>query len=433
MNKKKALERLKTLVIILLVVSAVLMAVNIQLFRNIISRFQDAAPDDPGGQGELVLSSGANLPFRMAYMSEAGRCGLQYGSGEIEVYYNMIATTIGEAFGSASNIVTISETVWRRQLGENGVYFDYLGSIPSEALASWFGVEPPADFPSVSIRHLALVQSGEGTALCFIGESGEAGAVFYQGETAVKFSAVGQLLEGMLPNGASFAFELDGEYENISDYTMLTGGQPRLPVLSATSPLNSEEARQRLILAFDFNPNTTSRYEESDGTHVIVETSGTLRFPPGGGVIYRQTSTDGSIRIPVPSDGVAGVSQVVAFAKKIASDCGIISGAEQDIYLTGAQSADGVITAAFGYTFRGVPIRLASGKDAIYIEVSGGTVKTLELNLRVFTPGEELVSLMPEKMAIAATAKLPTGELYIAYTQDNSDVFSPVWLHSQSL
>ena len=268
-KRRRTVEILKTLVIVILSISALLMLLQVQPFfeaksnpidtiKSIVSSIRNDAYNASNEASNIT--DGANTPLQMAYVSSGGRCVLQYSINELESNYISIATLLGEAIGSANQLRETDEAEWREKLSDPGVYLDYMGAIPIEVLAGWVGAQAPDDFPQVSIRRLILIKRDDSADLYFRDEISEK---YYACRTEVRFADIVQALDDtMVQNGGAFAFELGTGYENIDPYTLLSGEPARLSCFSIASTLQSVEAQKRLMLELGFNPDSEARYEE---------------------------------------------------------------------------------------------------------------------------------------------------------------------------
>ena len=414
---RRKVERMKTLVIIVLSVSAVIMLLQVQPFfstegnpldiiRNIISNIRNDSYSEINEMDNIT--DGANIPLRMAYVSSGGRCVLQYSMEELESNYASIATLLGEAIGSANQLSVTDESEWREKLLEPGVYLDYIGAIPIGVLAEWVGASSPDEFPQINVRRLLLIKQGESADLYF---KDEGSGIYYTCHTEVRFNDVEQALDStMTPNDGMFAFEMESGYDNIDSYTLFSGTWPEISSFSITSPLQSVEEQERLMTELGFNPDSEARYEESDGTNVIVESNAVLRFTAAGNVQYRGTSESMNLEFNANEDLGAAIS----WARRLLTTCSGVG--EQYAYLVSAQQVGDTITICFNWSIQGVPLSLGGNKYAMSVTITDGVVRTMEMNLRSCMQSDTENTLLPEELAAAAVTN--NGELMLYYGED---------------
>lgn len=429
-KRARRTERLKTAAIILLtLITLVLVAMILPFFgsgsdplttlRELITHVGAAATAEP--DETLQTSSGAHVPLRLVWNGGAGRCGYQYGNGDIDTIFQPMATILGEAFGSARNVRESSDYRTRALMKENSLslYLDYGSEIQTSVLASWYGAEKNAALPDVRVRRIVLAAEGDSTVLCVMGESG-----IWEAETAVKFSSIVGAMSSLKPNGAAFAFEMDGPYEMIDDYTLLSGRLPQFFIHEVNSPLATEEGQQQLLRALGFNPNTEAQYAETDGTRVVVESGSVLRFSQSGAVSYRgETGGEGPFPLTVGEAATTTPAQVVAWAALLFDRC--MEPDPRAVCLRNVAVSGETITATFGYVLDGTPVRLTGDEPAMTVTVTGGVVTRLELRLERFTETEEQVELLPEKLAAAAAGL--KQEPVVTYVEEAGRLI-PTWL-----
>ena len=149
-RRNRGLERLKTLLIVLLSLSALYLT-GLVLVQNraasgsqgvlsgLLSLFRPQSTvetSDPGSSGQLTAAA---RPVRIAVCDGVNRYAVQYNTAQTDKLYDSVGILLGEALSSAYSPTAITESVWQAALSSPGVWFDFLGKIPLETLSAWTG------------------------------------------------------------------------------------------------------------------------------------------------------------------------------------------------------------------------------------------------------------------------------------------------------
>lgn len=391
----------------------------LDLLRAVFSGNEEAGAE--GGNENISLASGANMPFFISVMTKEGRWASLYDKETAQSAFAAVGSVLGEALGSAEDLRETDEEQWRSALEKESVYFDYYGSVPADVLANWLGTSVPPGLPGFALRHILLTVEGQGASLWF---RDEGTGKYYSCSTAVKSSAFGPLFSTVQPNGAAFAFELGGGFSRLNEYTLLSGVTPLPARVGEANPLESEAALENLLRVLDIDPQSGVDYTEEKGkTDVYVESSGSLRVSLDGSVLFR--ASYGSAGVTAGGEALTKAG-AVAFARYLARHCSVLSDSgDQDIYLVSVKEEGSSLTVTFNYSFGGIPIRLEDNEVALAASFSGNRLTRLEMNVRAFAQLDEEVTLLPEKLAAAAAGD--GRELRLCYVK-KTEVYEPVWI-----
>ena len=145
-SKKRLIERVKSLMILLLSCSAVLLVLRTQ--SVMLGRDSRGERYAAGESGPIASedAGGAVRPLRMAAAiqrgSEVVRYGVQYDQAGTDELYQQAYSLLVEALSSAGEPREISEEAWRQALSSApGLYFDWQGEIPLTVLNGWLSVD----------------------------------------------------------------------------------------------------------------------------------------------------------------------------------------------------------------------------------------------------------------------------------------------------
>ncbi|MBR6311416.1 MAG: hypothetical protein IKR51_00385 [Oscillospiraceae bacterium] len=410
MKRGRALEGVKSALIVLLAVSAVFLGAKTGLFSEFFgSAVRPLRPQPTASADELARKGEACRPLTVVVTGESGlRCSVRYSDAALDEVYEKLENTLGEALGSASEPELVPEAALRGALGSAGVFFDYSAALPLSALSGWLGSEMLRVNDDEASR-IMLTDGGETVDLWYVAADGAARRC----RTASASAALRRLIADYQPNGAGFAFELPG-CEDLDPLSVITPGEILIPGLTVSVPAG-QEAESALLAAFGLELYAGNSYPEPDGTTVYVGDGATLRIYSGGEAVYRRTE-------PAPYSPMTPGEAIELAGRAARASAGALCG-DGRVYLTGLERTASGYAVTFGYTVCGVRV---DGADAASIEVSGGAVSQAKVTLRSFSEGEP-VDLLPEPQAAAiAQEKLPGGKLAPLYVEGGAGLV-PAW------
>ena len=422
-KSKRAIEWVKTALIVLLTVSALLLAWRTGLFSDYL-----ASVTIFGSFAELVRgTSGSTEPSGAAIKEAArpmtivvtnedgGRLGVRYDTDERDAVYEMTSSILGEALGSASTPVEINEEEWRLALSGAGVYFEYITPVRLSFLDGWLDAVLPEAVKDVALRRIFIAFGDDRSKLYY--QDHENGR-FYGADTA---SAAGkaQGLEIFSTNGALFAYETGISGSTQAPYMLLMPGNEHPDVKSA-SVGSSEQLLELVLPVFGHRNESTTTYQ-SDGALVCFGTQFNVRVYADGRVVYRRTDIDG-----LQSEEEAAISdgEIIEQARAIAADsigraCGSANAAFEAF-----ESEGDTASVFFAYHIAGGRVCLSEETYAARVSFTSGMVTEAEMNFRNFAFTDEYTRLLPEKQALAAAG----GEFILCYSDTGTDILRPDWV-----
>lgn len=404
---RRAVEGVKTALIVLLVITALILAYFSNLFL---------APERPAPRAERQesgLRSGpgdAARPMCIAVtLPDGSRLAEQYDGAALGAAFEKTVNLLSEALGSAGAPAETDEARWREALASPGLYYEYFAPVPMAVLCSWLGTEAGSTaFADVSALCLT------GGRLCFRDGAGTC----YACDTAVPEGATASLSD-LCTHPAVFAFE-DPVLEGFGCGSQLifAGEELHSPV-TAETPLTGQEARYALLEALDAAMFEKSGYMEGDGTYVYVATDFTLRMGPDGTVIYRRSGELDRRPASLTDDICRAELMCARLLSPFAGDA--------DVCYTGVETEDGATRVFFDYNIAGGLISL-SGGSAAEIRLEGGTITEMRLRLLRFALTGEGETLLPERQAAAAAA----GPFRLVYVPAGG-LYAPRWMQRPSI
>lgn len=440
-RRHSGVERLKSLLIVLLTLTALGLTLRVLMFNGLagqgprgwlsdvtaLFRPEQAAPTaDADGPGQV---SAAAQPVRMAVYDGAERFAVQYDAEQTDRLFTSLGILLTEALSSASAPEAVGEEVWREALCSPGVWFDFLGEIPLEALYAWMGEGGANPSLTACARQLAVARDGEGR-VCLYYSNVEDG-LYYACGTQVAFEGhMDEMIAGYGGSGASFVFELEADsgYDGVDPYVLIPSSPPSPVVYRASNPLAGMDSASVAALqeALSFQAPSDALYAIPGGARLRVGRE-TLEVGGDGTVTYH-TSEDEPARYPVGED--CTVTELVEFTRRLAADTVGRSCGAARLYLMGVDAlADGSTEVRFGYSLNGSAVLLPEDGCAARFTVRSGQITDFTLRFRAYEATGEHSLLLPERQAAAALGALrPEGrELALCYTDSGGDTVQAGW------
>ena len=411
-RKRKAIETVKTFVIIGLIISAVLLTRETELFTS----QRRVAYETPEVQSTVSIQDA--LPFVLAVThSDGRRYVVKYG--EVRAVYERFSSLFGEALGSAEEPIGISEAQWKNILADDGVFFDFLYDQPLEAVADWLGIghSQGSSLSGIKARRICLANETGGIVLYFIdSRDGKP----YCAKTMASSEAMVRLNE-YAANDAKFVFEQGDMYAGIDPYAVIFDQPPRINLVSAANPLDSSYDKTQIFEAFGINRTIAMPYTGTDGSELFREGDHELRFYVGGEVKY-------SLSAYLKPDETISAVDAVRLASSILDETLSKEAGAAELYLSSAEYDEekNMHSISFTYVIGGIPAELAGRGVAANIEITGGTVTEAILNFRRYSTAGEATMLPESLMAHKAVASGSSGAPLLSY-YDLGDTVEPHW------
>ena len=409
---KKFKEPLKTLLILLLICSAVFMAWKGNLFAAFFPVREP--PASPAPESPEQSYTAAALPLAAAVTGPGGlSCGVKYDAEAMAELFEGFSAVLSEALGSAEAPEAIGRFTWQDRLQEESLFLDYGFPLPISALAAWVGVEAPWA-GSERFSAFLLDNNGEGAVrLSYHAGDGH----YFQCDTAASWATLRSQLEGYRPNGASFAFRLPALHDCDSFLLVLE----QLPaVYGAHISAAGSEAAGACGELFGINLGGQSRYTEADGTLVYPGENGVLRLYPDGSIGY--TSTGDGRRAASPAEQIE-------MARKLLETIHAAFAGEESLALRSAEFDEaGDLSLSFCYMLGGLRLDMAAGSAASAVW-KGGALSELTIRPCSCRRAEAAGALLPEMQAAAAAGSIRRGAApELVLPERGEEKAEPVWI-----
>lgn len=426
MKNRVIIERLKTALIVLLIISAVFFAAKTGIFNSYVSELpliknlnsQDEGAAKPVG---AVQYQAAAMPLAIAVTDSSGlRYGIKYDIEGIRELYDSFSTELGEALGSAAQPASVTDFAWRRALMRQSIYYDYGTDIALEVLARWLGTEIKSG-NSGSARRLFLTDSGSGeTLLYYMDDEGKA----FCCETRAVWDSIASELESYLPNGAEFGYEKDDLRDALKDsdpYSLIINELPVMYTLLAQNSPYSEELKKKTSEVLKVSLYYS--YTETDGTVVYVDDSGNIKLSPDGYIMYAASEN---------SEGLAEAeseAEMIQAARDIILKLRSTFAGDEEPYLTLVNRDADTFRIYFSYYVEGAEVKLNS--EAASAVFTDGRLTQIRVKARSYALTENEAHILPELTAAAAAGSLKKGaeaKLVWADTGGDKLVIRPDWI-----
>lgn len=453
-EKKTALiEWGKNLLIVLLTLSALYLLGRTQLYEDgaasgwhWLSDLQSALAPEESAAGQLPgdWSQGSlPRPVRMVVLTPQGSAGIQYDNAALDSLFLEFTNPLADALTGADTPKRVEEEVFRDALSAQrpGIYLDFLGRVPLANLTAWLsGGRAVNSGLTQSVRRVLLTLDEDGRVLLYFIDENTGSC--YVSETASDLKQrLERFVEGVSPNGASFAFQSGEAFASLAPYTLLEGDQPPRPDrYTAANPIplsaigdDYGDAFEALVRSLSFQPQSMS-YRSRDGV-TIQEGSEKLRFSDTGLVTYEAADlTD-------PRFPLLGLSQnptewelvgtAWAFAEQVFQTSGTSSlCGDARLYVQGLEETEDGVAVLIGYQLDGAAVVVGQLGCAARIEISDGAISGFQFQLRKYTYLEQGAQVLPELQATAAleAQNAQGSELLLYYYDDlRGDVVTADW------
>ena len=437
---RRGVETLKSILIVLLSLSAIYLTllaldyskVSWTPLQGVLSLFhsqsdQASADTIPSGQSSI-----SPKPVRIAVCNGTDRFASQYDTQQTDQLFDALNILLTEALGSAASPERVSESDWRQALQAPGVWFDFLGAVPLDALYTWLGDGGTNSALIHSARRMAVALDPDGQVRLYY--HNESDGLYYACATTVVYTGhMDLLVSGYGGNGVSFVFERrsDSTYEELDPYVLLSADALQPPVYHATNPLGEidDSIVTALQQAVSFQPQSNSVYPVANGIR-IREGRETLEISRDGTVVYHAGDGD-ALRYPIDGGKDASPFALAETTWRLAADtvgrwCG-----NARLYLMGVEAqADGSTLVSYGYTLSGAEVALPDGACAARFLVRNGQITDYTLTFRSYEQTGQTSLVLRERQAAAALEALdPEGrELVLCYSDTGGDSVQAGWI-----
>ena len=441
---RRALEWCKNVLIVLLLLSALALAGR----SGMAHELSDSASDSWLGRLAALLHIGSDpapaqtlwdgppamaaQAVRIAICNNGERFAAQYDDAQTARIFDAVSSLLGEGLASAKAAVEVDQSAWRSALQMPGVYFDFLGSIPLDALYAWLGEGGSNPNLSAAARQVLLALDSGGTVSLYY--RNEETGLYYACRTSVAYHGhMADLLADYGDNGAMFAFEFGAghAYSALAPDVLILPAAPAPKVYSSANPLSAMDSDLLETLQHDlsFTPQGSSEvYSVQGGGVTIREGRETLTLGGDGTAIYHAPNPQASRYAIAGTEESATDTQLIEAARKLAAAAEAQAGSARLYLIRLTHHEDGTADVCFGYSLDGAAVCLPDGQPAAEFTIQDGQITDYTIRFRTYWETGEHSLVLQELQAAAAMSALKQDgrELVLCY-EDNGSRAQAVW------
>ncbi len=426
--KRRGIETVKSILIILLSVSAVAMILQTALFQEGLSGYgslRNAVKVLYSGTvpaAENMETAAAAVPVQMAATGETGRYAAVRGTDELEAAFTKTSAIFSEALGSAGEAVPIGSGEWYRALEKTGIYIAFDSKIPVYVLAKWLSSQCPHTF--AASRYLVCCTDADTVALLY-----SDGEEYFSCSTSALPRSLDEYIFLFRPNGARFGFELaavSDSYKNVDPCSLTVGGMNEGLYLYSYRGAISSEQYSSLMEKLVLNPYAEKGYVDKDGWDVYLLSGGTLKVRSDGQVSYRVTEPGriDALGLQPGKDGYLDDTQIIEATRgftmaSAGADCG-----DADVYLSAYEKDGERITVTYSFYIDGLLTDIFAAR---YV-YEGSRPVQLELNYKVFLRQNTQTDILQPQFAAAIYPEGMSGMMRMGYETKSAGILSACWM-----
>lgn len=417
MARHRLIEWSKTVLIVLLSCSAVLLTVmasaddlpGASLLERVTAWLDDSEPDAASTER---TQEAAAMPVEISVRTAAGRNSALYDAAALSELYERFGGLLGQALEAADQARESTLEDACEALSAPGVYFRYPGALPLSVLAGWLDATCAGD---AEATWFALRVQEDTVQLCFGTEE-----TVYVSETYLQAERLSRELERYRPDGTLFAFE-SADYAALDPLTLLDPDTQHPVAQITAASVWGDLFVTGTASGMGFNPYGEGYYTEPDGTVVFGESGRSLRIGTDGGITLTNQLTDDA-RFAASDSALP--AQIEAARRLLASLTQGNTG-EAALYLTQIERDGTRIRLNFEYYLAGVRVYLTDG-TAAEVVVDGDTVTELRVRVRSYASQGETATLLPTRQAAALA---DGGRLCVGYVDTGDSTPDVGWMN----
>ena len=429
-DKSSVKEHIKTVIIILLIISMVFLGWQSRIFSGTAAGntifsglFGKSGTTESGGfdneRNYAVYSSFEIARPSCIVITNAGgeHYGVKYDFSELVSVYERTGSIFCEAIGTSGKFTEINKKAWESALQAVNVYFEYYMPMRLDILSYCMNEETPAGLGITEVKRMAVAIVDGVSRLYFCSE--QTGKC-YMSETSISAESILSRI-GLQTNSAiSFAFEKSSDFIDSIRYQVIFDNIEEYPIVVSDNPLRDRNIEDFVLTQLGINLSSASNYTEADGTEVFVGSDFTLRLKSDGNLAVKITEQ------PLGRGSEMTPGEIVGFAWQTVSGCVSGTVGEASVFLESYEEKGDESIVTFQYAAAGGRVNVLGDGFAAKVIVENDEISEITLNLRKFEITNEMIHLLPALQSVAAAGE----EIIINYTDMGLGRLEPKWVHA---
>lgn len=420
----KTKERIKTLLLTVLFIGAVILTYSIWFYDVSVSQSFSWSDDNYNELQSVIIedNNAAVIPFAVSYRKGNERFGAAYHYGSVNSLYEKISPTLRYVFGASSAPSVCSAEEWYSSLAKDGVLIDYEGNVPVASIVKSINAEGDGRYLQSS-RYVLLTSN----ALYFKNsKTGEC----YRTSHELNPQDILSLIDAM--SAAKCSLALDVANTKVLPETPLFNEKISTFTLNGYNSLESFDDTQMIALlkVFNMNYNTCGKHTEQDGTRVYIEELNILKVMPDGYIEYTSESKDGDelSGLLISETGSALTqNETIDAANGIIARLLQFAGGDGKMYMREAVKDGSLWKMSYGWSFGGVPVDRQETGTCADIVIDSNRITHIGFYMRRYESGGSIVYNVPQKIAIASIGSNNALDFSLRYTDGASSGIEAQW------
>lgn len=408
------LERFKSVVLVLLIISSIVLSTQIwfneKLWPDGYNFFVSLKNTSVGQFIENLSNKKVNketvqedilVPhnFFVYMVKDLDHAGYMLTPKDASFSYakNFLHTFIGSALSTANNtnFVKVEESEWQSALCSNGIYADYGAAYLTNTFFHLVNVTHSVDILEESIEKMGRFAVAEQDGVISLYISDLADNSFYRLSYNKNHSEISNIISSCIDNLTTdnrFSFFIGADEDSpiegaavFAPYIVLSENSVEATRAFSEGKTeinkNFQEMSEALAENFSINPKTARRYTDAEENVVYVQNQASVKLSHDGYIEYQATTADGGLALRENADSQTSLALVlyplVFLSEKINSQ--ISENSNISVYVSSVKEDENKYTVTLDYSFNGLTyISADNGRivPSITAEIEGGFLKS---------------------------------------------------------
>ena len=432
-------ERIKTLLLIVLVCGAVFMSYITWFYDRPASGTMQSSSsfvDAQNIRNEYAFgaySSTAQLnPVRISIKSAQFRYATAREDQSLTVFYDNTRSLVAEALSVSGVWSKTSEEEWEKALRGPGVLYDYQGVARLDNIAGWIwgGV---LEGVNIQGRYLLLSVGAKNENAVIMIKNPITNEV-YSSTTRISGQTVLNTVSKIQGSECALACEREDEkYANLIPETIIYKNKEKPDVISAVNVVDyfSADGVEELLKCFNFTGYTSNEYTEKDGTKVYIDSNATIRISENGLLEYTNSEKGGAPNALFVQAAGEEIKEKEIFesACMIVAKLAVLSGGQARLYPDEFfyDKASGSYVVNFGISIGGIPIDAGNSPYFAQVTVTDRVISEVKFHMRRYSNTAAKAKTISKEMAASAVVDEGVFQVELRYTDNGQAELEPAW------